>query len=110
MEKPSRPLISALVTTFNEEQNIGECIESILWADEVIVVDSFSTDRTVEIVRKYPTVKLFERRYYGAASQKNWAMDQTTHPWIFIIDADERVTPELERSLHDYYEKLGEAT
>ncbi|HPR63961.1 MAG TPA: glycosyltransferase family 2 protein [Thermoanaerobaculia bacterium] len=95
MEKPSRPLISALVTTFNEEQNIGECIESILWADEVIVVDSFSTDRTVEIVRKYPTVKLFERRYYGAASQKNWAMDQTTHPWIFIIDADERVTPEL---------------
>lgn len=94
MEK-QKPKISALVTTYNEERNIKECIESISWADEIVVVDSYSTDRTVEIVKSFPEVNFYQREYYGAASQKNWAMDKTTHPWIFIIDADERVTPQL---------------
>lgn len=94
MEK-ERPKISALVTTYNEERNIRDCIESISWADEIVVVDSYSTDRTVEIVKSFPEVNFYQREYYGAASQKNWAMDRTTHPWIFIIDADERVTPQL---------------
>ncbi|MEJ5165879.1 MAG: glycosyltransferase family 2 protein [Thermoanaerobaculia bacterium] len=94
MEK-ERPKISALVTTYNEERNIKDCIESISWADEIVVVDSYSTDRTVEIVKSFPEVNFYQREYYGAASQKNWAMDRTTHPWIFIIDADERVTPQL---------------
>lgn len=94
MEK-ERPKISALVTTYNEERNIKECIESISWADEIVVVDSYSTDRTVEIIKSFPAVNFYQREYYGAASQKNWAMDKTTHPWIFIIDADERVTPQL---------------
>lgn len=90
-----RPKISALVTTYNEERNIKECIESILWADEIVVVDSYSTDRTVEIIKQFPSVKFYQRPYYGAASQKNWTMDKTTNPWIFIIDADERVTEVL---------------
>ncbi len=90
-----RPKISALVTTYNEERNIKDCIDSIIWADEIVVVDSYSTDRTVEIVKSYPQIKFYQRPYYGAASQKNWAMDKTTNPWIFIIDADERVTPNL---------------
>lgn len=94
MEK-ERPKISALVTTYNEERNIKECIESISWADEIVVVDSYSTDRTVEIVKSFPDVNFYQRNYYGAASQKNWAMDKTTNEWIFIIDADERVTPLL---------------
>lgn len=93
MEK--RPKISALVTTYNEERNIKECIESISWADELVVVDSFSTDKTVEIVKSIPNINFYQREYYGAASQKNWAMDRTTNEWIFIIDADERVTPKL---------------
>ncbi len=91
----SRPGISAVITTFNEEQNIADCIESVLWCDEVVLVDSFSTDRTPEIARSYDKVRLLQRKYMGSASQKNWAMDQTGCEWILIFDADERCTPEL---------------
>jgi glycosyltransferase involved in cell wall biosynthesis len=91
----SRPTISAIVTTFNEQANIAACLESLLWCDEVVVVDSFSKDRTPEIVRGYQKVRFLQRTYYGSASQKNWAMDQTTSDWILLFDADERCTPEL---------------
>jgi glycosyltransferase involved in cell wall biosynthesis len=95
----SRPQISAIITTFNEEANIAGCIESLLWCDEIFVVDSFSTDRTPEIVKSFGKVRFFQRTYYGSASQKNWAMDQVTHDWILIFDADERCTPELQREI-----------
>jgi glycosyltransferase involved in cell wall biosynthesis len=91
-----QPRISAVITTFNEERNIGDCIESLLWCDEVIVVDSFSTDATLDIIRSFPKVRLLQRRYMGSASQKNWSMDQASHDWILIFDADERCTPELQ--------------
>jgi glycosyltransferase involved in cell wall biosynthesis len=97
--RPTRPAISAIVTTFNEEQHIAECIESLLWCDEILVVDSFSTDRTAEITQRYPKVRFFQRTYFGSASQKNWAMDQVTNDWILIFDADERCTPELQREI-----------
>jgi len=90
-----RPKISALITTGNEEHNVAACIESLLWCDEVVVVDSYSADRTTEIIRSYPGVRLLQRTYYGAAAAKNWGMDRTSHEWIFILDADERCTPEL---------------
>ena len=73
---PAHPAVTAIVTTFNEEQNIGACIESLLWCDEILVVDSFSTDRTAAIAQGYPKVRFVQRTYYGSASQKNWAMDQ----------------------------------
>ena len=96
--KPSaRPRVSAIITTFNEEANIAGCIESLLWCDEILVVDSFSTDRTPEIVRGFEKVRFYQRTYYGSASQKNWAMDQVTNEWILIFDADERCTPALQR-------------
>ena len=94
-----RPKVSAIITTFNEEANIAACIESLLWCDEILVVDSFSTDRTPEIVRSYEGVKLEQRTYFGSASQKNWAMDQVLHDWILIFDADERCTPALQREI-----------
>jgi glycosyltransferase involved in cell wall biosynthesis len=94
-----RPPISAIVTTFNEEHNIAACIESLLWCDEILVIDSFSTDRTPEIVRSFPRVRFFQRTYFGSASQKNWAMDQVSHDWILIFDADERCTPALQREI-----------
>ena len=72
---PTRPRVSAIITTFNEEANIAGCIESLLWCDEILVVDSFSTDRTPEIVRGFEKVRFYQRTYYGSASQKNWAMD-----------------------------------
>jgi len=96
---PSRPRISAVITTFNEERNIADCIESLLWCDEVVVVDSFSTDRTPEIARAYEKVRLLQRPYMGSASQKNWSMDQTQYEWILIFDADERCTPELQAEI-----------
>src|SRR5687768_16145158 len=85
---PAIPAISAIVTTLNEEQNIAECIESLLWCDEILVVDSFSTDRTAEICRSYDKVRFHQRTYYGSAAQKNWAMDQVQSDWILIFDAD----------------------
>jgi glycosyltransferase involved in cell wall biosynthesis len=98
--------VSAIVTTFNEEQNIADCIESLLWCDEILVVDSFSTDKTAEIVRGYEgrgdgKVRFYQRTYFGSASQKNWAMDQVTNAWILIFDADERCTPALQQEIEE---------
>ena len=94
-----RPRISAVITTFNEEHNVPDCIESLLWCDEIIVVDSYSTDKTPEIARSYDRVRLLQRKYMGSASQKNWAMDQTRFDWILIFDADERCTPALQAEI-----------
>lgn len=95
----TRPAVSAIITTFNEEQHIAECIESLLWCDEILVVDSFSTDRTAEIARGYDKVRFYERTYFGSAAQKNWAMAQVQHEWILIFDADERCTPALQTEI-----------
>jgi len=94
--RPDRPAVSVIVTTFNEEANIAGCLETLLWCDEILVVDSFSTDHTPEIARAYPQVRFVQRTYFGSASQKNWAMDEVQHDWILIFDADERCTPELQ--------------
>ena len=98
---PEKPKVSVVVTTFNEEHNIADCLDSLLWCDEIFVVDSFSEDRTPEIVRGYQEVRFHQRTYYGSAAQKNWAMDETEHEWILIFDADERCTPELRREIED---------
>ncbi len=100
-EHGKRPGISVVVTTFNEEENIAECLESLLWCDEILVVDSYSTDRTPEIVQGYPGVTFCQRTYYGSAAQKNWAMDNTKYDWILIFDADERCTPRLRREIEE---------
>ncbi len=88
--------VTALVPCFNEEHNLRACLECLTWADQIIVVDSFSTDRTVEIAREF-TDEVFQHEYVNSASQKNWAMD--TLPirgrWTLIVDSDERVVPEL---------------
>lgn len=90
-----RRRVSAIVTTFNEADSIAECLESLAWCDEILVVDSHSTDATRKIARRYNGVRVLLRTYYGAASQKNWAIDRCRHDWILILDADERATPEL---------------
>jgi glycosyltransferase involved in cell wall biosynthesis len=96
---PQRPKISAIITTFNEEHNISECIDKLLWCDEILVVDSFSTDRTPEIIRSYDKVTLRQHTYFGSAAQKNWAIDHSSHEWILIFDADERCTPALQEEI-----------
>lgn len=82
--------VSAIIPTFNEEKHIKAAIESVLWADEVIVVDSFSNDKTLEIIKNFPQVKLLQHEYEYSAAQKNWTIPQASHPWIFLLDADER--------------------
>jgi glycosyltransferase involved in cell wall biosynthesis len=90
------PPLTALIHVLNEIDNIDDVIRSVEFADEIYVMDSFSTDGTVERIReRFPRVRVEQREYLGAASQKNYAIDRAAHDWIFVIDADERVTPEL---------------
>jgi glycosyltransferase involved in cell wall biosynthesis len=90
---PTLPL-SVIIPCFNEEAVIADCLESVKFADEIMVVDSFSTDRTLEIARRY-TSRVLQHEYINSAAQKNWAIPQARHPWVLIVDSDERVTPEL---------------
>ena len=90
--------ISVTIITGNEEVNIRECLESVKWADEIIVVDSESTDKTVEIANSF-TEKVFIRKWEGYASQKNFAMEQAANEWVLSIDADERATKELSEEI-----------
>lgn len=91
--------ISAIVITRNEERNIGDCLASIPFVDEVIVVDSGSSDRTEEISRRDPRVRWFSEPWKGFGAQKNSALDKAAGDWVLSIDADERVTPELAREI-----------
>ena len=86
--------VTATVITFNEAANIQAALESLSWADEIIVVDSESTDDTVAIARQF-TDHVIVRPWPGYIAQKNFAAEQAAHDWIFSLDADERVTPEL---------------
>lgn len=90
--------ITAIVPTFNEGHNIEEVLKSVSFVDEIMVVDSFSTDNTVELAKKF-TDFIVQRKYEYSASQKNWAIPQATHEWILLVDADERVTPELKKEI-----------
>jgi (heptosyl)LPS beta-1,4-glucosyltransferase len=90
--------ISVLIITFNEEQNIADCLESVKWADEIIVVDSFSTDHTIEIVKNY-TDKIYQRKWEGYAKQKIFSINEATNEWILNLDADERISAELREAI-----------
>lgn len=92
--------ISATIIVRNEEHNIADVCETVAWADEIVIVDSDSTDKTVEIAREY-TDKIFNREWNGYKDKHEFADAQTTGDWIFWIDADERVTPELRASIEN---------
>jgi len=90
-----KPTISCIIIVKDEEQNIKACLETLLWADEIIVVDSGSSDRTAEICASFPKVKFFDRKWEGFGPQKNMALSLASSSWIFSIDADERVSKGL---------------
>lgn len=100
MEKIGDPKISATIITRNEETNIEDCLQALLWADEIVVLDSVSTDRTVELARRY-TDNVFVETWAGQGAHKNRAAELATGPWIFSVDADERVTPELAMEIRE---------
>jgi len=90
--------LSIILITRNEAANIRACLESVAWADEIIVVDSGSSDDTVAIAREF-TPHVYEHDWPGFGAQKNRALDYATNKWVFSIDADERVTPELRTAI-----------
>ncbi len=92
MEQKTR--LSAVVITRNEERNIADCLESVKWADEIVVLDDNSTDKTAEIAKKY-TNKVYQRRMDVEGRHRNYAYSLAKNEWILSLDADERVTPEL---------------
>lgn len=83
-----RDKVSAIIPTFNNEKIIRGCLENVKWADEILIVDSFSTDKTLDICREY-TDRIIQHEYINSALQKNWAISQATHDWIFLLDTDE---------------------
>jgi len=89
-------MFSIYILTANEEIDIADCIESALLSDDVIVVDSLSQDRTVEIAQQYP-VRVLQHRFESHGKQRTWMLQEipTKHDWVYILEADERMTPEL---------------
>ena len=88
--------ISILILTLNEERNLPECLHSVAWADDVVVLDSHSSDRTVQIAQE-SGASVIQRRFDNWAAHQNWAMENISfaNRWVFYLDADERMTPEL---------------
>lgn len=87
--------ISGLIITFNEEKNIQEVLECFDFCDEIIVVDSFSTDKTLEMASLNPKVKIIQNQFEDFTKQRNLALDSAKNDWVIFLDGDERITPEL---------------
>ena len=95
----NKPKISALLITKNEAENIEAVIENLSFADEIIIVDSFSTDGTVEKIKQYPHVKLLQNNFVNFSNQRNFALQHAKHNWVLFIDADERITTNLKQEI-----------
>lgn len=91
--------ISALLITFNEERHIREAVNSLNFADEIIVVDSYSTDRTLTILEEFKHVKVLKKKFENFADQRNFAINQASGNWILFLDADERITLKLKNEI-----------
>lgn len=101
------PQLSVTVITLNEARNIRDCLASLTWADEIIVVDSGSTDGTADLAR-VAGARVITRDWPGYAAQKDFAASQAAHDWILSVDADERVTPELADEIRRTLEAPGD--
>jgi glycosyltransferase involved in cell wall biosynthesis len=101
------PPVSAIVITLNEAAHIRECLASLSWADDILVVDSRSTDNTAELAR-LAGARVIIRDWPGYAAQKDFAASQAAHDWIVSVDADERVTPELAAGIRRALEAPGD--
>jgi len=93
---------SILILTYNEEKNLKSCLESIPWCDDIVVLDSYSTDDTLKIAEEY-NLRIYQRKFDNFASQRNFAHDQIKfiHDWVFHLDADEVFAEELKQEIED---------
>ena len=90
--------VSVVIIAKNEEKRIEDCLKSAAWAEEIVVLDDMSTDKTREIALQYGC-KVFQRAMDIEGRQRNYAYDQATQPWVLSLDADERITPELAKEI-----------
>jgi glycosyltransferase involved in cell wall biosynthesis len=101
------PKISACIISFNEEKKIEDCLQSLQpVVDEIIVVDSLSTDKTLEIVAKY-TDKIYKQKFLGHVEQKNLAVNKASHDWVLSLDCDERLSAQLQDSIANIKDSLA---
>ena len=98
--------ISVLLPTFNNEKIIRDCLESVKWADEILVVDSFSTDHTLDICREYGA-RIVQHEYIQSAKQKNWTIPQCANEWVLQIDTDERLEAGMEDEIKNAIMNAG---
>jgi len=91
-------MISGVVLTFNEEKDIKNCLESIKFLDEIIVIDNHSSDTTLEIVKNY-TDRIFVKKYDDFSKARNFGLEKAKEEWVLFVDADERVTPQLRQEI-----------
>jgi glycosyltransferase involved in cell wall biosynthesis len=96
------PLLSVAIITHNEEQNLPRTLASVAWADEIIIVDSGSTDATLDIARSF-NARIIERPWPGFTAQKNFAIAECTGDWVLSLDADEELTPELQQEIRKLF-------
>lgn len=90
--------LSVFITTFNNDRTLGACLESVKWADEIVVLDSFSTDNTEKIARLYGC-KFSQHKFMGYGQQKQMALEQTSNQWVLLLDADEVLSPESQAEI-----------
>ncbi|WP_317167570.1 glycosyltransferase [Flavobacterium lotistagni] len=107
---PVRLPLSALIITYNEENHISEVLHDIDFADEIIVIDSFSSDKTVELVNDFKKAQLIQHKFVDYSSQRNFAIECAKNPWILFIDADERFTDELKEEVIETIQKPNAAS
>src|SRR5437016_2752751 len=93
-------MISILILTLDEEENLPACLESLKWSDDIVVLDSFSNDKTVDIA-KAAGARVIQRQFDNWAEHQNWALENISfkHRWVYYSDADEIVTPELREEM-----------
>lgn len=94
--------LTVVIITKNEESRLRECLESVVWADEIIVLDDYSSDKTVDIAKQF-TGRVYQRQMDSEGKHRNYAYSLASHPWVLSLDADERVSPELRNEIQELF-------
>jgi glycosyltransferase involved in cell wall biosynthesis len=103
-----RTQLSAFITTYNNARTLTACLDSIQWADEIIVLDSFSTDDTLAIAQRYGA-RIAQHEFMGYGAQKRMALAMTSHDWVLLLDADEALSPDLQVEIRQLLQRGPEA-
>ncbi len=103
-----RSRLSAFITTYNNGRTLTACLDSIRWVDEIIVLDSFSTDDTLDIAQRYGA-RIAQHKFMGYGAQKRLALGMTTHDWVLLLDADEALSPALQTEIRQVLQNGPEA-